>query len=348
MKTLTTILVLGGLLFAGPAGAEENAKVKVVATLPDVASIARSVGGDRVEVTTLAKGYEDPHYVTPTPALMTAVSKADLYLEIGLSLELWSERVIDGARNPHVRPGTPGHQYVSVGISPLDVPTAVTRAEGDLHPEGNPHVWLDPLNGIVMARNIRDALVRVSPADRETFERGYGEFVADVHDLLYGPELVKLFGGPLLEKLDRGGKLIGFLEGKELKGKPLIERLGGLHARALAFRGKEIVFYHKSWVYFAHRFDLKVAGYVEDKPGIPPTAKHRDELIELVKARHIPVIAQANYYPKRVSEAIADATGATLVILPNATGGVEGAEDYLSFLRLVVDRLADAWPAAGE
>jgi ABC-type Zn uptake system ZnuABC Zn-binding protein ZnuA len=323
--------------------AQDDAKVRVLATLPDVGSIAKEVGGDLVDVTTLANGYEDPHYVTPTPALMTAVSKADLFLEIGLSLELWSERVLDGARNPKVRPGTPGHQYVSDGITPLDVPGTITRASGDLHPEGNPHVWLDPLNGLVMARNIRDALIRVAPAHTAEFQAGYDGFAARLYETLYGPELVKLLGGPLLARLDRGGKLMDFLAKKSLEGKPLIDRLGGLQGRARAFRGKGIIFYHPSWVYFADRFGVDIRGYVEDKPGIPPSAKHRDELIAQVKAEAIAVVAVTSYYPKRVPEAICEATGAKLVLLPNATGGVAGADSYLDFLKLLVDRLADAY-----
>ena len=348
MKHCPKFLILVALVaLTIPAEARESGPVRVVATLPDIGSIAEFVGGDRVDVTTLARGFEDPHYVTPTPALMSAVSRAELFLEIGLSLEIWSEKVIDGARNPKVRPGSSGHAYVSTGVRPLDIPAVVTREQGDLHPEGNPHIWLDPLNGLIMARNIRDALVRVAPEDRQSFEEGYRRFAARLHECLYGPELVALLGGPVLEKLDRAGRLHIFLAEKSLAGRPLADRLGGIHARARAFRGKRIVFYHPSWVYFADRFGLDIRGYVEDKPGIAPTAKRRDDLIGQMRAEKIPVLAMTSYYPKRVPEAIVTATGAKLVLLPNATGGAEGAGDYISFLELVVDRLAEAYGGAG-
>jgi zinc/manganese transport system substrate-binding protein len=339
-RALTIVLLLAAL---PAAAADDDAKLKVVATLPDVGSIARAVGGDRVEVTTLALGYQDPHYVTPTPALMNAVSRADLFLEVGLSLEIWSERVLDGARNSKVRVGRPGHQFVSSGIRVLAVPKVVTRAQGDLHPQGNPHIWLDPLNGLLMARNTRDALTRVAPQHGPEFEANYIRFRDRLHEALYGAELTKLLGGPVLEKLDRAGKLIGFLTKKKLKGVPLIERLGGMHRTALAFRGKRAIFYHQSWVYFADRFGLDIRGYVEDKPGIAPSARHRDDLIALVKAEKIPVVAVTNYYPKRVPKAICEATGAKLVVLPNATGGEEGAGEYIPFLELLVGRLAEAY-----
>jgi zinc/manganese transport system substrate-binding protein len=343
MNKLIITAALAALLLSDPLGAEEARKVHVVATLPDVGAIARAIGGDAVEVVTLAKGYEDPHYVTPTPALMTAVANADLFLEIGLSLELWAERVLDGARNPKVRVGQDGHDFVSRGVDLLEVPTVVTREGGDLHPEGNPHIWLDPLNGLVMARNIRDALIRVAPDRADAFRDGYRRFEADLYETMYGAPLVKLFGGPLLARLDRTGKLLETLRAKKLEGEPLVDKLGGLAGASLAFRGQPIIFYHKSWIYFADRFGLEIRDYVEDKPGITPSAKRRDLLIEKVKKEGIPVIAVTNYYPRRVPDAIAGATDAKVVVLPSATGGVEGADDYLSFLKLLVGRLAEAY-----
>ena len=342
-RTILYFVALIVVALAAPASAREEGPVRIVATLPDIGSIAESIGGDKVTVTTLARGFEDPHYVTPTPALMSAVSRAELFLEIGLSLEIWSEKVLDGARNPSVRPGSAGDAYVSKGVRPLDVPEVVTRERGDLHPEGNPHIWLDPLNGLIMARNIRDALIRVAPEERKSFEDGYGRLAAQVYECLYGPELVMLLGGPVLEKLDRAGRLHAFLAAKSLEGRPLIARLGGIHGKAQAFRGKKIVFYHPSWVYFANRFGVDIRGYVENKPGITPTAKHRDDLIGQIRDEKIRVLAMTSYYPKRVPNAIVSATGMKLVLLPNATGGVEGAGDYIAFLELVVGRLADAY-----
>lgn len=337
------VIAFLALLATVPASADEARRLNIVASLPDIASIARSVGGDLVEVTSLARGFEDPHYVTPTPALMTAVSRADVYLEIGMSLELWSEPVLDGARNAKVRVGAPGHEYVSRDVRALDVPAVVSRSQGDLHPEGNPHIWLDPLNGLLMARNIRDALTRVAPDRAADFARGYAGFEAETYRRLYGADLVALLGGPLLARLDRAGELTPFLEKRMLEGQPLVDRLGGMAGRARILRGRPIVFYHPSWVYFAERFGLTIRGYVEDKPGIAPTAKHRDELIALVKSEGIPVIAVENYYPRQVPDAIAAATGARVLLLPHGTGGEAGADDYLSFLELIVDRLAGAY-----
>lgn len=343
-----SLVLLAAITLAGASqGAAPPAKVRVVTTLPDLGSIAREVGGNRVEVVSLARGYEDPHYVTPTPSLMREVNRADLFVEVGLSLEIWTERVLDGAGNPGVRPGAPGHVYASDGVPRKEIPKVVTRAEGDLHPEGNPHIWLDPLLAKRIARNIADGLARVRPDAAGEFEEGYRAFARRIDEALFGRDLIEeVFKGKadLLIRLLEKGTLFPFLEEKEHpKGRKLIRRLGGWLGAAESLRGKKIVFFHQSWVYFADRFGLEIAGYVEEKPGIAPSARHRDEIVRLIREEGIRAIAIAPYYDDSIPRAIARETGCAVVVLPTITGGVKEATDYFTLLDTIIGRLGEVY-----
>jgi len=337
------VVFLGILLSYALGDEPKEKKLNVVVSLTDLADITKAVGGDKVEVTSLADPMDDPHYVTPKPNLMVVAGKADLFVEIGLELELWSENVIDGSGNSKIRPGEPGHVYASKGIETLEKPDKITRAEGDLHPEGNPHIWTDPVNARKMAENVAEGLKKLSLDNKGYFDKKLEEFKKSIDERLFGKELVDLLGGDTLQKLLAGGKLVSFLEKKEYKGEKLITKLGGWLKKAEKIKGKKIIFYHKSWIYFANRFGLDIAGYVEEKPGIPPSASYRDKLIEKIKSEKIKVIEVTNFYDSKIPEYIAEKSGATLVILPGHVGGVKEAKDYFSYIDYLLDSIISAF-----
>lgn len=326
-------------------------KILVVTTLPDLASIAREVGGDRVEAISLAKGYQDPHYVTPSLKLMSLANKADLFVEVGLSLELWSERVLDGARNPKIRPGQKGYVMASQGVALMEIPKILSRSGGDLHPYGNPHIWVDPLNSKIIARNIVEGLKRVDPEYKDVYEKGWKKFSQKISEKLYGKKLVALFGPRILDNLFRKKRLVPFLKKKKLSSrlqkrlgvKSLIHLLGGWVKTSLAFRHKKIIFYHQSWIYFAHRFGLDIRAYVEEKPGITPPQAHRQYLLKLIQEEKIPVCAITNYYDPRIPKILAKETGIKVVVLPAMTGGEKECKTYYDLIDILVHRLAKAY-----
>lgn len=340
------------LIWSLPLYAKE--KLLVVTTLPDLKSIAEEVGGDKVEVVSLAKGYQDPHYVSPTLKLMSIVNRADLYIEIGLELELWSERVIDGARNPGIRVGQKGHVYASQGVHLKEVPKVLSRAEGDLHPYGNPHIWVDPLNAKIMAQNILEGLKRISPGDGPYFEKRKKALDRKITEAMYAKKLVSLFGPTLLDRMQEKGRLFSFLEKKKLSPslqkrlgvEKLIDLLGGWMGTARKFRGKKIVFFHQSWIYFADRFGLEITAYVEGKPGISPSQAHRASVEKKIKEENIKVIAITNYYDDTIPKILASNTGARVVVVPSMTGGIKGTDDYISFMNHLVNSIAKAYEEA--
>ncbi len=307
--------------------------MSVVCTLPTLGAIARRIAPD-AEVTVLARGTEDPHYLSPTPALMAKVRQADLYIENGMNLELWSERLLDGAGNPDIRPGSRGYVRASDGVHRLEVPTQLTRAQGDLHPEGNPHVWLDPLNWLIIADNITAGLQRVDPAHADAYAKNAEAFKAEVLDRTFGHDLVAFMGGDLLVRLARSHKLVGFLEAKGLS-----DRLGGWMKAGASLRGRPVIFYHQSWAYFVDRFGLDVVGYIEDKPGISPSAAHKAELARAAKARGVQVIGVTSYYDTRLAEVLAEEIGAHVAILPGDVGGVPEATDPFALIDVLIQRL---------
>lgn len=319
------MILLSFLLFIQSAFA-----LDVVATLPWLGDITHRVAPEAT-ITTLARGNEDPHYLSPTPALMAKVSKADLYVENGLNLELWSERLLDSAGNPKIRPGQPGYVRATDGMTRLDVPTDLTRAKGDLHPEGNPHVWTDPLNAPIAADNIAAGLGRVDPANAAKYTANARAFRQKIYEAMYGADLVAFMGGDLLARMDSQGKLDEFLASKNLTA-----RLGGWRKQAASLKGKPMIFYHQSWAYFIKRFGVEAVGFIEDRPGISPTAAHRDELVGLIKARGVKVIEVTSYYDPKIPQLLASQTGARVAVVAGDVGGSAAATDYFAYISAII------------
>ncbi|MBN1457902.1 MAG: zinc ABC transporter substrate-binding protein, partial [Armatimonadetes bacterium] len=219
--------------------------------------------------------------------------------------------------------------------------------EGGLHIYGNPHVTNSPLNMKVAARNIAAGLIKNDPSGKTLYEANLKALERRFDEALFGPELVDMLGGKTLCDLAEKGRLISFLEGKSYKGKPLIDSLGGWMKQMLPLRGKPIVTYHKNWVYFVRLFGLEEAGTVEPKPGIPPSAKHVTELVQLMNDRHIRIILAANYFDEEQVRSVAARTAAVPVIVPLYVGGAPGADDYFKLFDLWVNGLLEAAAKSG-
>ena len=288
------------LLMAVPAGAQS--KLNVVTSTEDLTSIAREVGGDRISVTALAKGYQDPHFVDPKPSFILAVNRAALYIAVGRELEIgWLPPLVTSSRNAKIQPGAQGYLDASLNVHILEIPTGqITRAMGDVHPLGNPHYWLEPGNGRLIAQAIRNKLGELTPSDKAYFGQRYDDF-------------------------DR--------------------RLAAAEKRWDAvmapYKGTKVVTYHRSWPNFMERFGLEVVGYVEPKPGIPPSPSHTLELIDEMKRDGVKLIAVEPYFSLKTPQAIASQVpGSKVLILAPSVGGVKEVTDYVQLFDYNVNLLA--------
>jgi len=346
-------LLLAAPPVARPAGAAEAARLRVVAALPNLGSIAGAIAGDRIDLTTIAVGTQDAHFVDPKPSYMVKLRNADLLLINGLDLEIgWIPPITQGARNAKILQGGPGYVDASIGVRVLEIPNNLSRAEGDIHPYGNPHYLADPLNAEVVAGTIAEALKRADPASAQIYDEGRKRFVTRLHEALFGKDLVDLVGGAKLSREAAAGTLDAFLDGTALGGSPLRARLGGWLGRMQPVKGKPVITYHKDCSYFAGRFGINVIDYVEPKPGIQPSAKHLEELVTRIKGGEARVILTRPYVEHRSTDALAERTGATIVTLPLEVGGTPEATDYFKLFDVVVDRvvaaLAGPGPAGGR
>jgi zinc/manganese transport system substrate-binding protein len=297
MKKLLVTLI--ALLFAGPL----FAKVKVVSSLQDFGSIAEAIGGNRIEVVALAKGYQDPHFVDAKPSFIMKLSDADLLIVAGLELEIgYLPPLIDQSRNDKIRSGNAGYLDASIGCDILQRPTTqVTRAMGDVHPYGNPHYWTDPENGRIIARAISAKLSELDPAGKASFAQNLATF-----------------------------------EGK------LTEKEREWDAKMAPFAGTKIVTFHDSWPNFAKHFHLAIAGHVEPKPGIPPSPSHTLEIINLIKTEKISVILVEPYFDRKTPDSIARETGATVVTFYPSVGGIPQIKDYFGLFDYDLDAFVNA------
>lgn len=321
---------------SGQSGAPGG--LEVVTTLPDYAWIAEQIGGEHVTVHAIARGNQDAHFVRPRPSFTVLLRDADLFVSTGLDLELWVPTLLDAAGNARILEGGQGYVAAWPGIDLLEVPATLSRSEGDVHVYGNPHIHTDPLNMVSIARNVLAGLSKVDPDHGAYYEAREKSLEDRLHRRLFGDELVGLLGGQTLARLARAGKLHSFLESKEFpsgSGRTLDERLGGWLEQAEPLRGRRIIGYHKNWIYFTTRFGLEIVGHIEPKPGIPPTPRHVERIIDLIREQNIRVILTANYFDPSKPRIIADRTGEEVVIVPLSTGGEEGVDGY--------ERLIDTW-----
>ena len=284
------------------------ATLNVVATTEDLASLAREVGGDRVTVTALAAGYQDPHQVDAKPSFILAISRADALIVVGRELEIgWLPALLSSGRNSKVQVGGPGYLDASQNVKILEIPTGqITRAMGDVHPQGNPHYWLDPANGRRMADAIRAKFTQLVPADGAYFQKRYSDFDAK-----------------LAAAETRWDKTMA------------------------PFKGRKLVTYHRSWPNFMERWGLDVVGYVEPKPGIPAPPSHILGLIDEMKKQKVSVIVVEPYWSLKTPESIANQTGAKVLVLAPSVGGVKKGEpaDYIALFDYNVGLLSAALSA---
>ncbi len=281
------------------------AKLNVVTTTEDIASIVKEVGGDLVEVQTIVKGTQDAHIMQARPSFMLKVNRADLLVYQGLQLEVgWLPLLVQNARNKKVLPGRPGQLDVSVAIEPLNVPLLgqLDRSLGDVHPLGNPHYHLNPQNGLLMADIIADRLTQLDPDHADAFRNNLEHFRTRLEKKI-----------------------------KEWK-----ERMG-------KFQNLRVVIYHTSWNYLLDFFSIESIGTMENRPGIPPSGRHLAELATLMNQSGTRVILQANYFENEYSDLLAAKTQATVLVLPVSVGGVKEAHNYIALFDILVDKMEKAF-----
>jgi zinc/manganese transport system substrate-binding protein len=341
-------LIAAALTSTAPGGpraapAAEAAPLKIVTSLTTYGAIAREIVGDRATVTSIAQGDEDPHFVQPKPSFVAVLRDADMFVTTGMDLELWVAPLLDRAGNRKVSEGGPGYVTAFTGIHLLEVPTSLSRSQGDIHVDGNPHIHTDPLNGIIIARNILGGLRRISPENAAFFAGREQDFEKRVLEATMGPELVGILTPATAYSLLESDKLIDFLARQQYQGKPLMDRLGGWLKQSQVFRGKEMACYHKEWAYFSHRFQVNCAEYIEAKPGIPPTPGHVQEVIALMRERKIPVLFASNYFDRKQIQQVAERTGAKAVIVSENAEGEPGVNTYFELVSSWIDGLTAAY-----
>ena len=304
MKLRSLVFVLAALiLLSFPAAGRAQGKLNVMTTVEDLASIAREVGGDRVNVESIARGYQDPHFVEAKPSFILKLQKADLLVVVGRELEIgWLPPLIQQSRNSKIQVGAEGYLDASARARILEIPQGqITRAMGDVHPLGNPHFWLDPENGKIVAREIADKLEQLRPTDRAYFEQHVTDFT---------------------------------------------NRLSEAEKRWIAemapYKGTKVVTYHRSFPNFADRFGLEVVGYVEPRPGIPPTPQHTLDLISEMKRQNVKIVMVEPYFDLKTPNSIGRETGAQVLVMPPSVGGVKEITDYFKLFDYDINLLVDA------
>jgi ABC-type Zn uptake system ZnuABC Zn-binding protein ZnuA len=336
-KIFLCSLVLYFALVSKPDECQAKDKLNIVTTTTNLESIAKAVGGEFVNVSTISTGKEDPHFISAKPSYILKAKNANLWIRVGLELEIGYEGLIlEGSRNPRIHIGSPGHLDVSAGIIPLEVPTQkIDRSFGDVHPLGNPHYWLDPYNGRIIARNICQRLKQLDPSNADGYENNLAAFLLKLDSATFGEKLVNIVGGEKLWELLLNGQLDNFLREKTLS-------LDGWLAKLKPFEHSKIVTYHRSWTYFAHRFNLDVVAELEPKPGIPPGPGHILEVINTTKSEKAGIILMEPFYNRLDAEAVAKKTGAKVVVVANAVNGQQEAANYISMIDNIVTRISNA------
>lgn len=296
MKKIISILTFLIIITAANAGS-----IKVVTTTMDLRSITEMIGGNKVSVSSIATGYQNPHFVDPKPSYIISLSNADLFVTVGLDLETgWSPQLLSSSRNSKIQKGSPGYVDASEGVGLLQVPSSVNRGEGDIHIYGNPHYWLDPLNGKVIARNIANGLERVDASNKDFYE----------------------------------ANLRGFYARIDIK-------LREWSAKMAPYRGSKIIAYHNEWVYFERRFGLQIVDFMEPKPGIPPSPSQLVKVIKEVQANKIKVIISSPYFTTSSSDVVAKQTGVKELTLATSVGAFSSIKNYFDLFDYDIDQLVN-------
>lgn len=302
-------------------------RLGVVTTLTDLGSLAREIGGDQVSVTVLAQGPQDPHFIEPRPSFIRLLHDADLFAQVGMDLEIgWIPTLLRGARNPRIQPGGAAFLDASTAIDPLEVPAGtLDRSAGDVHPYGNPHYLTDPLNGLRVARRLRDALGALRPEAKPGLDARYRVFAARLAEGLAGAALAERLEPERLAELVERGRLDAWLRehGEE-------DRLGGWLAAARPLSGQRAVEDHRMWAYFARRFGLVLVATLEPRPGIAPTTRQLGEVVERVRADGVALILSSPYFDTRHARWVAERTGARVARMAHQPGARPGTDDYLA------------------
>ena len=296
-------LLFSALLALGLGATQVHAaKLRVVATLTDLADLTRNVGGESVEVHSLATGVEDTHGVPMKPSFVPLLNRADLVVLVGFDCEhAFLPALLEASRNPRLQPGHAGYVDCSKGITPVDVPKSTDHSEGDVHPYGNPHYLLDPVLAKSAVKTICAALAAAAPDHQADFEKNRDAYLA---------------------KLDA--------------------KIAEWQNQLAPFKGTKFVSYHEHWPYFADRFGLVYFGTIELKPGIDPTPKHIEEMVSAMKAEHVPIVVREPQFPEKVPALIARQTGATLITLPIMPGGVPHTDTYMAEMDYIVNSFVNA------
>jgi zinc/manganese transport system substrate-binding protein len=305
MKTLKFFLAF---LLAMPVMASAQGKLNVITTVEDLAAIAREVGGDRITVDSIARGYQDPHFVEAKPSYILKLQRADVLIAVGRELEIgWLPPLQTQSRNGKIQVGGPGYLDASLNAEILEIPTGqITRAMGDVHPLGNPHYWLDPENGKRIAMSIAGKFGELRPNDRAYFQQQLASFTS---------------------RLDTAEKR-------------------WLQMMA-PYKGTKVVTYHRSFPNFAERFGLDIIGYVEPRPGIPPTPQHTLDLINEMKRQNVKLVLVEPYFDLKTPQSIGRETGGQVLVMPPSVGGVKEITDYFKLFDYDINLLIEAIKKSG-
>lgn len=270
------------------------AQIKVVTTTTVIYDLVKNVGGDKVEVDYISRGDQDVHFLEILPSYMMKLRKADIFFQIGLQLEMWAPQLVDGSRNSSLK-----IVYLSDAITPKEIPTTkIDASQGDVHPQGNPHYWLDPYNAKSMAEVIYLELALSSPENGQYFKKNLDNYLA---------------------KLDK--------------------KIAEWQDKMDHLKQKEMIFFHSSWIYFTDRFGIKIAGYVEPKPGIPPTPSHNAEIIRIIQQKNIKLIVTDVFYSDNAPNQIAKSTGAEVIKVPTQVYGIENVNSYIEMMDYIINQM---------
>jgi zinc/manganese transport system substrate-binding protein len=301
MKFMNSYKAAAIALFAIAAtGSQAAAQIRVVATTPDLASVAREIGGDRVNVVALAKPTEDPHFVDAKPSFIVTLNRADALIEGGAELELgWLPPLLENARNGKIMAGARGRIVASEGVRLLEVPTSFDRSKGDIHSLGNPHFMIDPVTVKIVARNIANHFAQIDPKSAATYNSNLARFNAKVD-----------------------------------------AKMSDWQRQLAPFRGAKIVTYHRDFIYLAQRFGLSIVDELEPKPGIAPSPAHLAQVIGEMKANNAKVILVQPFQNRKTAETVARQTGATVLDTPQQPGAGANTATYLDMMDNLVRSLA--------